>query len=114
MRKGRPPVADSEARVIEVEHLYLKGHSRAEIIVLTKKWGVSERTINKYISRATEKINDISQNSADNVKSLILTRLWNLARKAEESTDVKEEHKLLMSLAIGPLLKYYFIVQLNT
>lgn len=89
--------AEVEARVIEVERLYLLGYTTREINVLCKHWGVTPRTINNYISTAKQRTNEINKETVEDTRDMILKNLWCLFQQAKENS--KEKHRLLLSIA---------------
>lgn len=95
---GRTSAIEFEMRVTEIEQLCLNGYTRAEIVTYcnNKQWGVNPRTIDKYISVAMQKIQEINKGTAEQTLSIILTNLWMLFRKC---ADDREKHKLLLSIS---------------
>jgi hypothetical protein len=89
--------AEVEARVIEVERLYLMGYTTREIYVLCKHWEVTNKTINNYISKAKQRTNEINKETVEETRDMILKNLWHLFQLAKD--DSKEKHRLLLSIA---------------
>lgn len=89
--------AEVEARVIEVERLYLLGYTTREIYTLCKHWNVTNRTINNYISTAKQRTNEINKETVEETRDMILKNLWFLYQQAKD--DSKEKHRLLLSIA---------------
>lgn len=110
----RTSAAEYELRITEVQKLYLLGHTTREIVALTKHWNVSDKTIDKYISEVKRRVNEISKDSLPELKDKILSNYWKLYRAAEIRDDVKECHRLLVSIAkIGGLDKVHLNVNVT-
>lgn len=90
--------ADVDGRITQVLQYKLDGYSTAQIKDLTQCWNVSTRTIDKYISRATEKLTAINLATAEETRGFVLSNLTRLFREAKINEDPKEQHRLLMSV----------------
>lgn len=88
-----------DLRVLEIIPLLLDGYSRQEILIHCAKWKIHDRTVDKYIKIAIEKVIQINTTSIEQNLAIITTNLWRLYRKAKEKDDPKEQHRLLMSLS---------------
>lgn len=89
---AKPTRAELSLRITRVGILLLHGLSRAEIIqYLSEKtdWGVSVRTIDNYIARATVKIEEMSNVDLDWEKGKVKGRLEYLYKQNVSIQDYK-------------------------
>lgn len=98
MSKGNVSKAEVEAKVAEVLQMKLDGYSTAQIKELTKHWKLSDRSLNNYISRATEKLTAINLSTAEENRAFVLSNLTRLFREAKLDLDKKEQHRILNSI----------------
>jgi flavin-binding protein dodecin len=86
-------------RVTEIKKLKLDGYTRTYIIQYGSKWSVSDRTIDEYISRATDEIREISLASTEEHRSSLVNAMYDLYRQAIKNGERQEASKLLMNIA---------------
>ena len=91
--------AELNQRVSEVQALLLQGYTRSHILQYGSKWGVSDRQIEEYMSKATINLKEINSITLESNMALIASNLWDLFRKARAENNLSEQHKILMSLA---------------
>lgn len=83
--------AEVELRVAKVARMLIEGQSRQGIIQLgDDEWGVSDRTIDEYLSRAYDKISEHADNIIQNASDVSASRLNDLYKKNYEIGDYKE------------------------
>ena len=93
MAKGQSPAPKTPAgeihhRVSEVSELILRGLYRKNILQYGAKWGVSNRTIDNYISMANKLLIKESQKSRDLNYAKVQKRYDSLYYKALENEDL--------------------------
>ena len=91
--------AEHQARVTKVQGMLLDGHSRSYIIEATEAWDVSSRTIDEYISKAKETIEEINKKQREENMAVVISNLWSLFRSTKTRAEFSDAHKILMSIA---------------
>lgn len=95
--KGKTTAAEKALRIAEVQEYVLQLYSTAQIVVLCKKWNVSNTTIDNYIRDAKLNILADTKANTEDTRAVILSNLGILFRKAKD--DPKEQHRILLSYA---------------
>ena len=106
--KGRPafPIGykfptkrELQQRADEVLDLLLKGHRRGEIVeMLSLKWGVSQRTVDKAIARCNETFKKMAEISKIEHFNTALGQLQTLYRESMQQKDYNTALKVRMEL----------------
>jgi len=92
--------AEMEKRVTKVTELVLDGRARYEIVKIAEEtWQVGENQTDKYIRKAKERLRQLNDKDIEDYRSTIIANLWVLFRDARKVRSIKEQHKILMSLA---------------
>jgi hypothetical protein len=97
-KKGRPSQAITDSRVEEVYQLMIDGLDTSRIVRFgSEEWGVSRRSIEKYIAKAREKFLEAMEEhrNKDVMKMYIFKRLENLYSLNMENFDLKEARAVL-------------------
>lgn len=90
--RAKSNMVQMRARVATVYRLLLSGLRRGEIIRYVAEktdWGVSDRTIEKYIQRATAQIAEVTKEEMDAARGMAYKRLDTLYYKSLLINDYK-------------------------
>lgn len=80
--------AQKDQRVREVYKMLVKGHARGEIVqVLSKKWNVTDRTIDNYIQDAREQLKPIVEEERMVQLNIAVDRMTEVFKEALDSKD---------------------------
>ena len=93
--------AVNSQRVTEVQALLLEGFTRSSILQYAskKRWSVSDRSVDEYISKAWLNIKEINQATLQENMAIITGKLWEVYRKASKAQDLTEQRQALMAIA---------------
>lgn len=93
-------------RVNEIKEQMLLGYTRYDVVRYgTEKWGVSERQIEDYMSKANAILDEINMLEAKDNLKLLTSNMWKIFRKALEEGDRRHASELLRE--IGKLRGLY-------
>lgn len=88
---SRSTDAEVARRIRFVQRLLLRGRTRSEVLQFAaKKWGLEDRQIDDYISRAKEFINEVNKIEMLDNMALITRNYWENYREA-----LKEKNRFL-------------------
>jgi hypothetical protein len=93
-------VAQVEQRVLEVHSLLLQGRPRWWIQKHgAEQWGLSPSTMDKYVCRANELLEENLKQTASNSVAQIIEGHWEIYRKAMALGDLKSASASLVALS---------------
>ncbi len=88
-----------ESRVKTVYEMLLYGSTRTEILQYASEWGLTERSMDTYIAKATERLLEHSKSSQEAELSRVLSHHWRLFKDAEKEKDRAEMRKVLEAVS---------------
>lgn len=94
--------AQMNQRITEVKELMLNGFTRSHIIQHgSEKWGITERQVDEYITRANAITKEINLLTLQDNLALITNGLWDVYRKAATQTppNLSEMRQTLQGIA---------------
>ena len=96
---GKANKAEAEERLIKVQKWLLGGYTRSDIFRFASGWGIGERAIEHYITKAWENIHEAGKATREENFSLVSTNLLDLYRECLIMNDRKTALQALSQYA---------------